>query len=183
MTSQGQTVWLRKKWSWSSKSAWQGQSAYCFWANSLLEFEFDFFSFKWPWPWIFVNVQLLFAAPNTLMPKFFNFSKNANFIGYGKFRNDLDLWTWPRIVLNVLLFLDETNTLVAEFFKSVHKQRFYRILCILTSQGQTVWPRKNGRYFRTQRAKGYLHIDFERNHSNLNPNTNTTPTLWTSVCK
>ena len=30
---------------------------------------------------------------------------------------------------------------------------------------------KNGRYFRTQSAKGYLHTYFERNHySNLNPN-------------
>ena len=34
---------------------------------------------------------------------------------------------------------------------------------------------------RTQHAKSYLHTDFERNyHSNLNPNTNTTLTLWTS---
>ena len=40
---------------------------------------------------------------------------------------------------------------------------------------------KNGRHFRNQRAKGNLHADFERNHtSNLNLNTNTTLTLWTS---
>ena len=43
---------------------------------------------------------------------------------------------------NVLILLDETNTLVVEFFKSVHKQRFYRVRSVLTSEGQTVWPWK-----------------------------------------
>ena len=60
----------------------------------------------------------------------------------------------------------------------VHKSIFYRVRSILTSQGQTVWSRKNGRHFRTKPGKSCLHAYFARNnYSNLNPNICLTLTL------
>ena len=102
VTSQGQTVWSRKKWSFL-KLACQELSACRFWAKSLLEFESEYLSFKWPWPLPLTLDSFLmryyFSMTLTHWCRnFSNCSENQDFVGNGDLLNDLVLINLDLIV-------------------------------------------------------------------------------------